>query len=197
MRASVRRLDRKMAGEFISYRRDDSAGWAGRLATDLEGRFGAVTVFQDIEAIAAGEDFFQTIDQALGSCSAAMKLPVDARFQRSPVWPCILTTVTESQGSFSRIFRGPSGPSPEGRAPFQRLYRRANMRRTHESCDFASAGWPTVRHHRVYFSRLAAGCDAWSSVRGASGDCPWQGCIYPWRSLEGRRSDFTLSSKSA
>jgi hypothetical protein len=29
-----------MAGIFISYRRDDSAGWAGRLATDLRERFG-------------------------------------------------------------------------------------------------------------------------------------------------------------
>ena len=63
-----------MAGVFISYRRDDSAGWAGRLATDLEGRFGADTVFQDIEAIGAGEDFVQAIDSALGSCSAALVL---------------------------------------------------------------------------------------------------------------------------
>ena len=63
-----------MAGVFISYRRDDSAGWAGRLATDLEGRFGADTVFQDIEAIGAGEDFIQAIDRALGSCSAALVL---------------------------------------------------------------------------------------------------------------------------
>ncbi len=45
-----------MAGVFISYRRQDSAGWAGRLATDLLDRFGTGAVFQDIDAIGAGED---------------------------------------------------------------------------------------------------------------------------------------------
>ena len=63
-----------MAGVFISYRRDDSAGWAGRLATDLEDRFGPDAVFQDIEAIGAGEDFVRAIDRALESCSAALVL---------------------------------------------------------------------------------------------------------------------------
>ncbi len=63
-----------MAGVFISYRRQDSAGWAGRLATDLLDRFGAEAVFQDINAIRAGEDFVTVIDRALGSCSALIVL---------------------------------------------------------------------------------------------------------------------------
>ena len=63
-----------MAGVFISYRRDDSAGWAGRLATDLLKRFGAKAVFQDIGAIGAGEDFVTAIERALGSCPAVLVL---------------------------------------------------------------------------------------------------------------------------
>ena len=63
-----------MAVVFISYRRDDSAGWAGRLATDLIERFGSEAVFQDIDAIEAGEDFVAAIERALGSCSAVLVL---------------------------------------------------------------------------------------------------------------------------
>jgi TM2 domain-containing membrane protein YozV len=61
-----------MAGIFISYRRDDSAGWVGRLATDLQERFGQETVFQDIGAIGAGEDFVAAIERSLESCSAVL-----------------------------------------------------------------------------------------------------------------------------
>lgn len=61
-----------MAGIFISYRRDDSAGWTGRLSTDLQERFGQEAVFQDIGAIEAGEDFIAAIGRSLESCSAVL-----------------------------------------------------------------------------------------------------------------------------
>lgn len=61
-----------MAGIFISYRRDDSAGWTGRLATDLQKRFGREVVFQDIGTIGAGEDFLEIIKRFLESCSAVL-----------------------------------------------------------------------------------------------------------------------------
>jgi hypothetical protein len=54
-----------MSSVFISYRRDDSAGEAGRLADALEARFGDQRVFRDVEDIPAGEDFAQAIDLAL------------------------------------------------------------------------------------------------------------------------------------
>lgn len=50
-----------MANFFLSYRRDDSAGFAGRLADDLETTFGAGTVFRDVDDIRPGEDFVQAI----------------------------------------------------------------------------------------------------------------------------------------
>ena len=51
-----------MAGFFLSYRRDDSAGFAGRLADDLEAAFGAGTVFRDVDDIRPGQDFVQAIE---------------------------------------------------------------------------------------------------------------------------------------
>lgn len=43
-----------MARIFISYRREGGSGFAGRLAEDLERRFGANEVFRDVEDIALG-----------------------------------------------------------------------------------------------------------------------------------------------
>lgn len=51
-----------MAGFFLSYRRDDSAGFAGRLADDLEVAFGVGTVFRDVDDIRPGEDFVKAIE---------------------------------------------------------------------------------------------------------------------------------------
>ncbi|MEO8038724.1 MAG: toll/interleukin-1 receptor domain-containing protein [Betaproteobacteria bacterium] len=61
-----------MASVFISYRRDDSAGEAGRLADTLEARFGNERVFRDVEDIPAGEDFARVIDQALAKADTLL-----------------------------------------------------------------------------------------------------------------------------
>lgn len=60
---------------FISYRREDSAGWAGRLQADLRSRLGPdVQVFMDIDGIPAGEDFARAIDDAVGRCGVLVAL---------------------------------------------------------------------------------------------------------------------------
>jgi hypothetical protein len=61
-----------MARFFLSYRREDSAGFAGRLADDLEARFGAGSVFRDVDDIAPGEDFVQTLDRQLQVVDAVL-----------------------------------------------------------------------------------------------------------------------------
>src|SRR5688572_631261 len=50
---------------FVSYRRDDSAGDAGRLADYLHRRFGAAHVFLDIDTIEPGADFVRVLQQSL------------------------------------------------------------------------------------------------------------------------------------
>ncbi|WP_430407648.1 toll/interleukin-1 receptor domain-containing protein [Hydrogenophaga sp.] len=57
-----------MDGIFISYRRDDSAGYAGRLYDRLAAHFGAGRVFMDVEGIEPGTDFVTAIENAVGSC---------------------------------------------------------------------------------------------------------------------------------
>ena len=52
---------------FISYRRDDAGGWAGRMEDDLADRFGSERVFRDIK-IPAGVDYEQHIEQVLDAC---------------------------------------------------------------------------------------------------------------------------------
>lgn len=57
---------------FISYRREDTAGRAGRLFDALVGRFGERNVFQDVAAIAPGSDFDQAISAAIDRCDVAL-----------------------------------------------------------------------------------------------------------------------------
>ena len=57
---------------FISYRRDDAAGDAGRLADHLHKRFGPERVFLDIETIEPGTDFVQVLHRSLKETAAVL-----------------------------------------------------------------------------------------------------------------------------
>jgi hypothetical protein len=59
---------KQFSGIFVSYRRDDSSGHAGRLFDKLLIRFGEDQIFMDIDTIEPGEDFIQVIEDAVGSC---------------------------------------------------------------------------------------------------------------------------------
>ena len=58
----------KFSGIFVSYRRDDSSGHAGRLADRLVEHFGRNRIFVDVDTIEPGEDFVAVIENAVGSC---------------------------------------------------------------------------------------------------------------------------------
>jgi hypothetical protein len=57
-------------GVFISYRRSDSQGWAGRLFDVLHEELPGYEVFLDIDRMPVGRDFRQVIDETLGHCDA-------------------------------------------------------------------------------------------------------------------------------
>lgn len=59
---------------FISYRRDDAAGYAGRLEEALEKRLGRGSVFRDVLDIAPGADFVEAIRQRLAGAQAVLVL---------------------------------------------------------------------------------------------------------------------------
>ena len=57
------------ANIFINYRREDSAGHAGRLFDALSGRFEG-RLFMDVDNLDPGTDFIEAIEEAVGSCEA-------------------------------------------------------------------------------------------------------------------------------
>ena len=59
---------------FISYRRDDAAGYAGRLEEALEKRLGHGSVFRDVLDIAPGADFVAAIRQRLAGAKTVLVL---------------------------------------------------------------------------------------------------------------------------
>lgn len=66
---------RKQTGKlFISYRRSDARGVAGRLSDTLGAYFGDDRVFRDIENIAGGADFGDVIKQNLQTADAVIVL---------------------------------------------------------------------------------------------------------------------------
>ena len=61
-----------MSGIFLSYRRDDASGWAGRIYEHLAREWGAEHVFMDIDTIAPGEDFREAIERTMQVCDVVL-----------------------------------------------------------------------------------------------------------------------------
>jgi hypothetical protein len=59
---------------FLSYRREDTEGQAGRLYADLKQAFGDTSVFIDVAGIDPGLDFRRVIDKHVASCGVLLAL---------------------------------------------------------------------------------------------------------------------------
>jgi len=59
---------------FISYRRDDSAGYVMALRGEMNRRFGDRQIFLDVEDIPAGSDFVKVIENTVGNCEALLAI---------------------------------------------------------------------------------------------------------------------------
>ena len=59
-------------GVFVSYRRDDAAGHAGRLYDRLTARFGKDRVFIDVDSIDPGADFVDVIESTLADSAVVV-----------------------------------------------------------------------------------------------------------------------------
>jgi len=57
---------------FVSYRRHDAEGEAGRLFDDLVEQFGEHSVFMDVAAIEVGRDFRKAIDESIATCGVLL-----------------------------------------------------------------------------------------------------------------------------
>jgi hypothetical protein len=55
-----------MSGQiFISYRREDSSGWAGRLFDRLSNHFPSNQIFMDVDSMDLGENFVRRSEKPL------------------------------------------------------------------------------------------------------------------------------------
>lgn len=63
-----------MANIFISYRRNDAGGHAGRLCDHLNAHLGNDKVFMDVEDIQPGQDFVRAIDDTVANCDYLLVL---------------------------------------------------------------------------------------------------------------------------
>ena len=59
---------------FISYRRDDSAGHAGRVHDRLEKKFGRDLLFMDVDAIPPGADFIEVLRTEVAKCDVLLAI---------------------------------------------------------------------------------------------------------------------------
>jgi hypothetical protein len=59
---------------FISYRRDDSAGHAGRVHDRLTNEFGEGLIFMDVDSIPLGSDFVKFIKKEVASCDVLLAI---------------------------------------------------------------------------------------------------------------------------
>jgi hypothetical protein len=59
---------------FLNYRRDDTAGHAGRLYDALSVRFGVENVFMDVDAIEPGIDFTEIVAAKVADCDVLLAI---------------------------------------------------------------------------------------------------------------------------
>ena len=59
---------------FISYRRDDSAGHAGRVHDRLQREFGRDLLFMDVDSIPLGTNFVKIISDEIAKCDALLAI---------------------------------------------------------------------------------------------------------------------------
>jgi hypothetical protein len=65
---------RAAGGIFLSYRRDDTKAYAGRLSDQLATRFGAGRIFMDVDGIQPGSNYIETIRARVDSCDVLLAL---------------------------------------------------------------------------------------------------------------------------
>src|SRR5262249_26065844 len=84
-----------MASIFISYRRTDAGGHAGRLCDRLTARFGGDRVFLDIQDIHPGQNYATSIEDTIATCDCVIAVI-------GPHWLETIRARAQSGGDFVR-----------------------------------------------------------------------------------------------
>jgi hypothetical protein len=81
---------------FLSYRREDAPGYAGRLADSLERAFGADSVFRDVDSIGAGASWQQDLTRAIHRSKVLIAVI-------GPTWQDLLLSESDDQADWVRF----------------------------------------------------------------------------------------------
>ena len=183
----------EMASQFhivVNYRREDSLAYAGRLYDDLTDRFGEGAVFMDIDAIPAGVDFADVIEQAVGGADVFISLigpgwlnAVDANGAAPARRP------TTSSGSRSRLPCDPrcaSSPccSRTRRCRARRAAREHRIARARNATELGTRAGATTSTASSRRSRASA-TRSRATARGRPGGAPRPDAAAPQRVPEG------------
>jgi hypothetical protein len=138
-----------LGGVFISYRRDDSSGFARGIYDRLARRLGRKSVFFDVDNIELGEDFVDVLSERVGRCDALVAVigaswcsSADARNQRRLDHPHDFVRI-EIEAALERGIRvipvlvdGASMPRPEDLPDsLKKLARRQGIEVSHTHFD--------------------------------------------------------------
>jgi hypothetical protein len=138
---------------FISYRREDTAPYAGRIYDRLSDRFGEEHIFMDVDSIQLGSDFVDVLTEAISSCNAFIALIGNAWLDvkdnagrrriddpHDYVHLEIATALDRNIRVIPVLVGGASLPRPEDLPPkLQGLSRRQALELSHERFRFDSA----------------------------------------------------------
>jgi TIR domain len=92
-----------LASIFISYRREDAGGHAGRLCDRLTARFGGDRLFMDIQDIRPGQNFATSIEDTIATCDCVIAV----------IGPRWLETIRKRAGSSDDFVRREIGAALE------------------------------------------------------------------------------------
>jgi hypothetical protein len=138
-----------LGGVFISYRRDDSSGFARGIYDRLAKRLGRKSVFFDVDNIELGEDFVDVLSERVGKCNALVAVigaswcsSADTRNQRRLDHPHDFVRI-EIEAALERGIRvipvlvdGASMPRPEDLPDsLKKLARRQGIEVSHTHFD--------------------------------------------------------------
>jgi hypothetical protein len=74
-------------GIFISYRRQETSGLAGRLYDRLANEFGNHRIFMDVDTIPPGVDFTEAITQRVSTCQVVLAV-IGPQWLTATLWQC-------------------------------------------------------------------------------------------------------------
>lgn len=175
---------------FLSYRRGDSPGFAGRLFDRVEDRFGEGSVFMDVDGIDPGLDFVEVLNDHLGSCKALVAIigpewlsATDSRGRRRLDDPNdfvrleIATALARNIRVIPVLVDGAGAPATEDLPDdLQSLARRQAVTITHER--FGQDIQPLMAAIERAVGRIAAAPSA-SAIAPAIAQAPTQSFVAP------------------